>query len=196
MHRIGGCPSAARTLLGWSLLLVVGGPATADERYTGWLGDGTPLAADRISAWPVPGVSSRIAGRNPWDKTAPLRFLRDTQATVAWQPPYLVLATRKPNEHGLSSIDGLLAYGASPRASIGLVRAARALALIRGRAHALPQDVYDVAFDVLNHRLVPSFDAVADGVTVDDIVVEVLSTVKAPRHLTSGRAGTSTLPTS
>jgi MoxR-like ATPase len=108
----------------------------------------------------------------------------------------LVLATRKPTEHGLSSIDGLLAYGASPRASIGLVRAARALALIRGRAHALPQDVYDVAFDVLNHRLVPSFDAVADGVTVDDIVVEVLSTVKAPRHLTAGRAGSSTLPTS
>jgi MoxR-like ATPase len=108
----------------------------------------------------------------------------------------LVLATRKPTEHGLSSIDGLLAYGASPRASIGLVRAARALALIRGRAHALPQDVYDVAFDVLNHRLVPSFDAVADGVTVDDIVVEVLSTVKAPRHLRSARAGTSTLLTS
>ena len=84
---------------------------------------------------------------------------------------------------GWPRIDGLLAYGASPRASIGLVQAARALALLRGRAHALPQDVYDVAFDVLNHRLVPSFDAVADGVTVDDIVVEVLSTVKAPRRL-------------
>ena len=98
----------------------------------------------------------------------------------------LVLATRTPKEHGLASIDGLLAYGASPRASIGLVQAARALALLRGRAHALPQDVYDVAFDVLNHRLVPSFDAVADGVTVDDIVVEVLSTVKAPRRLRAG----------
>ncbi|HEY8092762.1 MAG TPA: AAA family ATPase [Acidimicrobiales bacterium] len=95
----------------------------------------------------------------------------------------IVLATRRPNEHGLGKIDGLLAYGASPRASIGLVAAARALALIRGRAHTLPQDVYDVAFDVLNHRLVPSFDAVADGITVDDIVVEVLSTVKAPRRL-------------
>jgi MoxR-like ATPase len=53
----------------------------------------------------------------------------------------------------------------------------------------VPQDIYDVAFDVLNHRLVPSFDAGADGVTVDDIVVELLTTVKAPRRLTSGVAG-------
>ncbi|MCP4306516.1 MAG: MoxR family ATPase [bacterium] len=92
----------------------------------------------------------------------------------------LVLATRTPAKHGVD-IDGLLAYGASPRASIGLVQAGRALALLRGRDHVLPQDVYDVAYDVLNHRLVPSFDAVADGVTVDDVLVEVLTTVIAPR---------------
>ena len=72
-------------------------------------------------------------------------------------------------------IDGLLAYGASPRASIGLVHAGRALALLRGRDHLLPQDVYDVAYDVLNHRLVLSFDAVADGVTVDDVLVKLLT---------------------
>jgi MoxR-like ATPase len=52
---------------------------------------------------------------------------------------------------------------------------------MRGRSHLLPQDVYDVAYDVLNHRLVLSFDAVADGITVDDILVEVLTTVPAPR---------------
>lgn len=92
----------------------------------------------------------------------------------------VVLATRSPGEHGVK-IDGLLAYGASPRASIGLVSAGRALALLRGRDHLLPQDVYDIAYDVLNHRLVPSFDAVADGVTVDEILVEVLTTVPAPR---------------
>ncbi|MCP4965656.1 MAG: MoxR family ATPase [bacterium] len=92
----------------------------------------------------------------------------------------LVLATRTPAKHGVD-IDGLLAYGASPRASIGLVQAGRALALLRGRDHVLPQDVYDVAYDVLNHRLVPSFDAVADGVTVDDVLVELLTTVIAPR---------------
>jgi MoxR-like ATPase len=92
----------------------------------------------------------------------------------------LVLATRNPKQHGVD-IDGLLAYGASPRASIGLVSAGRALALLRGRDHLLPQDVYDVAYDVLNHRLVLSFDAVADGVTVDDVLVEVLTTVLSPR---------------
>jgi MoxR-like ATPase len=92
----------------------------------------------------------------------------------------LVLASREPAAAGVE-IDGLLAYGASPRASIGLVVAARALALIRGRDHVLPQDVYDVAYDVLNHRLVLSFDAVADGVTVDDVLVTLLTTVTAPR---------------
>ncbi len=105
----------------------------------------------------------------------------------------LVLATRHPSEHGVH-IDGLLAYGASPRASIGLISAGRALALIRGRDHLLPQDVYDIAYDVLNHRLVLSFDAVADGVSVDDVVVEVLTTVVAPRVSSSqlvGRAGVS-----
>jgi len=93
----------------------------------------------------------------------------------------VVLATREPSAHGVEGLDGTLAYGASPRASIGLVQAGRALALLRGRDHLLPQDVYDVAYDVLNHRLVLSFDAVADGVTVDDVVVAVLTAVTAPR---------------
>jgi MoxR-like ATPase len=92
----------------------------------------------------------------------------------------LVLATRHPAEYDVG-IEGLLAYGASPRASIGLIHAGRALALLRGRNHLLPQDVYDVAYDVLNHRLVLSFDAVADGIAVDDVLVEVLTTVVAPR---------------
>ena len=92
----------------------------------------------------------------------------------------LVLATRDPGAHGVP-ITGLLAYGASPRASIGLIQAGRALALLRGRDHLLPQDVYDVAYDVLNHRLVLSFDAVADGVTVDDVLVTLLTEIVAPR---------------
>ncbi|MGB7859739.1 MAG: MoxR family ATPase [Acidimicrobiia bacterium] len=97
----------------------------------------------------------------------------------------LVLATRNPSEHDVD-IEGLLSYGASPRASIGLIKAGRALALLRGRDHVLPQDVYDVAYDVLNHRLVLSFDAVADGVTVDDVLIELLTTVVAP-HLSSSQ---------
>ncbi len=92
-----------------------------------------------------------------------------------------------PEEHELAELNGLLAYGASPRASIGLVAAGRALALLRGRSYLLPQDVYDIAYDVLNHRLVLSFDAVADGVTVDDVLVATLTKVGAPRVQPSAR---------
>jgi MoxR-like ATPase len=93
----------------------------------------------------------------------------------------LVITTRHPRENGLARLDGYLAYGASPRASIGLVRAARAMALLHGRDRATPQDVYDIAYDVLNHRLVLSFDAIASGVTVDDVLVDLLMTVPAPQ---------------
>ncbi len=93
----------------------------------------------------------------------------------------LVLATRHPAEHELAELEGLLAYGASPeRASVSSPPGVR-LALLRGRPYLLPQDVYDVAYDVLNHRLVLSFDAVADGVSVDDVLVETLTKVGAPR---------------
>ena len=92
----------------------------------------------------------------------------------------LVLATREPVKHGLPRLAGLLEYGASPRASIGLVRAAKALALLRGRDVATPQEVYDVAYDVLNLRLVLSYRALAEGFTIDDVLVELLSTVQAP----------------
>ncbi|HET9260735.1 MAG TPA: MoxR family ATPase [Acidimicrobiia bacterium] len=103
----------------------------------------------------------------------------------------IVLATRHPSEHGVD-IEGMLSYGASPRASIGLIAAGKALALLRARDHVLPQDVYDIAYDVLNHRLVLSFDAVADGVTVDDVLVEVLTTVVAPRLSSSQLMGSRT----
>ncbi len=93
----------------------------------------------------------------------------------------LVLATRTPAEHGLSDVAGWVAYGASPRASLGIVAAARALGLIRGRDYVLPQDVVDVAGDVLRHRLVLSYDALADGVPVDHIVTRVLQTVPLPQ---------------
>jgi MoxR-like ATPase len=100
----------------------------------------------------------------------------------------LVLATRHPVEHGLPQLEGLLAYGASPRASIGLVRAGRALALLRGRSYTVPQDVYDIAYDVLNHRITLSFDALADGVGVDDVLLDLLTTVHAPAEGSNRRA--------
>ncbi len=93
----------------------------------------------------------------------------------------LVLATRQPAQFQLPELEELLAFGASPRASLGLVAGARALALLRGRGYALPQDVYDVAPDVLRHRLVPSYEALAQGLTVEHLLTRLLSTVPAPR---------------
>ncbi len=93
----------------------------------------------------------------------------------------LVVATRVPAEHGLSDVAGWVAYGASPRATLGVVGAARALALIRGRDYVLPQDVVDVSADVLRHRLVLSYDALADGVPVEHIVTRVLQAVPLPQ---------------
>ena len=71
-------------------------------------------------------------------------------------------------------------WGASPRATLGLVAGGRALALMRGRNYVLPQDVFDVAPDVLRHRLVPSYEALAQGLSVEQLLARLLSTVHAP----------------
>jgi MoxR-like ATPase len=93
----------------------------------------------------------------------------------------LVFATRDASLAGLENLVGYVEYGASPRASLGLVSAGKAIALLRGRGYVVPQDVYDIAYDVLNHRIVLSYEALAEGVTVDDVLVELLSTMPAPR---------------
>jgi len=93
----------------------------------------------------------------------------------------LVFATRTPAEHGLKEVAGWLSYGASPRASLGIVAAARALALVRGRDFVVPQDVIDVAPDVLRHRLVLSYDALADGVPVEAILGRLLQVIPLPQ---------------
>jgi MoxR-like ATPase len=93
----------------------------------------------------------------------------------------LVTATRSPSTHGLPELEELIAFGASPRASLGLVAGARAIALLRGRNYALPQDVFDVAPDILRHRIVLSYEALAQGLGVEHLLVRVLSTVPAPR---------------
>ena len=98
----------------------------------------------------------------------------------------LVLATRDPRSVGLPDVAGWISYGASPRASLGLVAAGRALALMRGRDYVLPQDLLDIAPDVLAHRLVLSYDAIADSVPAPHIVSRLLQAVAlpqvAPRH--------------
>ena len=93
----------------------------------------------------------------------------------------LVVATRTPREHGMEDVATWVSYGASPRASLGLIAASRALALVRGRDYVLPQDILDVTADVLRHRLVLSYDALADGVPADHIVKRIVQTVPLPQ---------------
>ena len=86
-------------------------------------------------------------------------------------------ATRHPGKYGLHELEGLIEYGASPRGPIGMVQAAQALALLRGRNHAVAEDVADLAADVLRHRLVLTYDALGDGVAPDDLLDRILDTV-------------------
>ena len=92
----------------------------------------------------------------------------------------LVIATRDPANHGLPDLVSMIDYGASPRATLGLVAAGRAMALLRGRDYAVPQDVFDVAPDVLRHRLVLSYEALAEEMDVEQVINRILSTIPAP----------------
>jgi MoxR-like ATPase len=89
-------------------------------------------------------------------------------------------ATRNPASYGMPELEGYIEYGASPRGPIGLVRAARALALLRGRGHVAGADVRDLAPDVLRHRIVLSYDALSDNVSVDQLLERVLAAVVEP----------------
>jgi MoxR-like ATPase len=92
----------------------------------------------------------------------------------------LVNATREPARHGLPDLGKYLTFGASPRATIGLIEGAKALAMMRSRAYALPEDLVDLVPDVLRHRLVLSYEALADGVTPDQIVSQIVQKVPKP----------------
>ena len=92
----------------------------------------------------------------------------------------LVLATRTPAEFGVPDLANVIQIGASPRATLGLTAAARALALIHGRDYVLPTDVQAVAKDVMAHRLVLGFDAVADNIQPFQVVERILAMVPPP----------------
>ena len=92
----------------------------------------------------------------------------------------MVTATRKPQEVGLGELQKYIMFGASPRASINLILTGRALAFVRGRKYALPQDVLDMALDVMRHRIVLSYEALSDNVNGDDIIQKVLDRIPIP----------------
>jgi MoxR-like ATPase len=92
----------------------------------------------------------------------------------------MVTATRKPSAIGLKDMDHYIMFGASPRASINLILTARALAFVRGRSYAQPQEVLDMALDVLRHRLVLSYEALSDNISSDDLLKKILERIPLP----------------
>jgi MoxR-like ATPase len=92
----------------------------------------------------------------------------------------IVTATRNPKDVGLQDIEHYIMFGASPRASINLILTGRALAFVRGRNYALPQDVLDMALDVIRHRLVLSYEALSDNVTADDLLKQIFDRIPIP----------------
>ena len=99
----------------------------------------------------------------------------------------LAHATREPARAGLADLARYVTYGASPRSSISLVVAGRALAFLRGREYVVPEDLTDLALDVLRHRLVLSYEALSDDVTADAILAKVLAAVTIPEPAGRGR---------
>jgi MoxR-like ATPase len=106
----------------------------------------------------------------------------------------LANATRDVSSVGLGELARYVTFGASPRASINLILAGRALALVRGREYALPQDLREIAPDVLRHRFVLSYEALADGVTADDIIDRILAAVPMPELALRERMAGSAAP--
>ncbi|OZI19011.1 ATPase [Bordetella genomosp. 9] len=127
-------------------------------------------------------------GVNPVATPAQLARLQEECRRVYVDPGLIqyavrvVAATRSPGRFGLADMDRYVSFGASPRASIGLIEGARALAFLRGRDYALPEDVIDLVPDVLRHRLVLSYEALSDGVTADQLIVRILQAMPAPER--------------
>ena len=92
----------------------------------------------------------------------------------------LVSATRNPEKHGLKDLGRFITYGASPRATINLTEGARALAMLRGRTYALPEDMVDLVPDVLRHRVVLSYEALSEGLTSDAVIQKIMAKIPPP----------------
>ena len=147
-----------------------------------------------IVDYPTPGEEAAVVGRSlgaPVEVReclglADLERHRGSVATVAADREIIAYAvaladaTRHPSRYGLGDIAGMIEFGASPRGPIGVVQAARVLALLRGRSSVHGQDIRDLAPDVLRHRIVPSYDALSDGIAVDELLERILAAVPVP----------------
>src|SRR5512133_107727 len=141
----------------------------------------------------VERMTAGVLPVNPVVDTRQLADLRRETENVYVDPSLirhavrLATATRTPDEFRLPELSKYIMYGTSPRASINLILSARALAFVRGRNYVVPQDVQDMALDVMRHRLVLSYEALSDSVTSDMILERVLESIPAPTLLAETR---------
>jgi MoxR-like ATPase len=167
-------------------------PEAQRDRFLMKIAVGYPTAAEEREIVYRMGVDAPTA--NPVISTDELQRLQATASRVFVHHAIVdyvvrvVIATRHPAEHGMPDVAQWVSYGASPRASLGLIAAGRALALLRGRDYVLPQDVLDIAGEVLAHRLVLSYDAVADGIPAAQAVRRVLQSIPLPQVAPRQRA--------
>jgi len=134
----------------------------------------------------VERVTGTLASAAPVVTTAQLIDLRREAEKVYVDPSLieysvrLATATREPDKFGIPDIDKYIMYGASPRASINMIITARSLAFVRGRSYVVPQDVVDMALDVMRHRLVLSYEAMSEDINSDMIIQRILDKIPVP----------------
>ncbi|MEO8544397.1 MAG: MoxR family ATPase [Burkholderiaceae bacterium] len=134
----------------------------------------------------VQRVTGPLVSANAVASTAQLAELQSACRKVYVDPSLityavkLVSATRTPEKHGLKELQRFITYGASPRATINLTEAARALAMLRGRTYVLPEDMSDLVPDVFRHRIVLSYEALSEGLSADAIVGKIMARIVAP----------------
>jgi len=151
------------------LKIHVGYPSRDEEKEILWrMSGGRPIPLDRV-AEPGEILVLRQAIAELYMDQKLVDYVVD-----------LVRATREPQSIGLHEVRPLIAYGASPRASIYLAQAARAHAFLRGRAYVVPEDVKAIAPDVLRHRVLLTFEAEAEDVNSDSVIAKILEAVEVP----------------
>ena len=137
------------------------------------------IIMQRMTRDPLPPVSSVVSTRQ-------IVQARQTARNIYVDPKIreyvldLVFATRDPEKHRLANLQPLIAYGASPRATIYLITTAKAHAFLQGRGYVIPEDVKQVAVDVLQHRIIVTYEAEAEGISSLDIVRQILDEIEVP----------------
>jgi MoxR-like ATPase len=149
--------------------VIVDYPTPSDER----------LMLDRMTGAPLPPVNAVLT---PEKLLAARELVRNiyVDGKIKDYVLDLVLATRRPEERGLSDLKPLISFGASPRAGIAMITAARALAFLRGRGYVTPDDIKQIAPDVLRHRIMISYEAEAENINRDAIVQRILDYTEVP----------------